>query len=64
MQLSDYNLFCIASNLNILKFCSVVSNAGPIIDDPYWTSRKNSLEQVELSSATNVSLMGKLNFNF
>ena len=26
------------------------SNTGSIIDDPYWTSRKNSLELMELSS--------------
>ena len=29
---------------------SCCSNTGSIRDDPYWTSRKNSLELIELSS--------------
>jgi hypothetical protein len=32
------------------------SNTGSIRDDPYWISRKNSLELMELSSITKVSL--------
>ena len=28
-----------------------------IRDDPYWTSRKNSLELIELSSINKVSLV-------
>ena len=27
------------------------------LDDPYWTSRKNSLELIELSSINKVSLV-------
>jgi hypothetical protein len=30
---------------------------GLIRDDPYWTSRKNSLELIELSSINKVSLV-------
>ena len=33
------------------------SNTGLITDDPYWTSRKNSLELIELSSINKVSLV-------
>ena len=32
-------------------------NTGSIRDDPYWTSRKNSLELIELSSVNKVSLV-------
>ncbi len=32
------------------------SNTVSIRDDPYWTSRKNSLELIELSSINKVSL--------
>ena len=32
------------------------SNTGSIRDDPYWTSRKNSLELIGLSSLNKVSL--------
>ena len=40
---------------NCLKtFCS---NPGLIRDDPYWNSRKNSLELIELSSINKVSLV-------
>jgi hypothetical protein len=31
------------------------SNTGSTRDDPYWTSRKNSLELIELSSINKVS---------
>ena len=37
-----------------VSFCS---NIGSIRDDPYWTSRKNSLEIIELSSLSKVSLV-------
>ena len=40
--------------------CALVSscsNTGSIRDDPYWTSRKNSLELIELSSINIVSLV-------
>jgi hypothetical protein len=35
-------------------FCS---NTIPIRDDPYWTSRENSLELIELSSIKKVNLV-------
>jgi hypothetical protein len=37
-----------------VSFCS---NSVSIRDDPYWTSRKNSLELIELSSTNKVSLV-------
>ena len=36
---------------------SSCSNTVSIRDDPYWTSKKNSLELIELSSINNVSLV-------
>ena len=36
---------------------SSCSNTGSIRDDPYWTSRENSLELIELSSINKVSLV-------
>ena len=36
---------------------SSCSNTGSIRDDPYWISRKNSLELIELSSIKKVSLV-------
>ena len=36
---------------------SSCSNTGSIRDDPYWTSGKNSLELIELSSINKVSLV-------
>ena len=36
---------------------SSCSNTGSIRDDPYWTSRENSLELIELSSINIVSLV-------
>jgi hypothetical protein len=36
---------------------SSCSNTGSIRDDPYWTSRKNSLELLKLSSVNKVSLV-------
>ena len=36
---------------------SCCSNTGSIRDDPYWTSRENSLELIELSSINIVSLV-------
>jgi hypothetical protein len=38
-----------------LVFCG--NNTGSIKDDPYWTSRVNSLELIELSSINKVSLV-------
>ena len=41
------------------------SNTGSIRDDPYWTSRKNSLELIELSCINKVSLVKvSLTFTF
>ena len=36
---------------------SVKENTGSIRDDPYWYSRKNSLELIDLSSINKVSLV-------
>jgi hypothetical protein len=36
---------------------SSCGNTGSIRDDPYWTSRENSLELIELSSINKVSLV-------
>ena len=33
------------------------SNTGSIRDDPYWTSKKNSVELIELCSINKVSLV-------
>jgi ribosomal protein L7Ae-like RNA K-turn-binding protein len=40
-----------------LVYVSSCSNTGSIRDDPYWTSRENSLELIELSSINKVSLV-------
>ena len=61
MQLPGYNF----TSATCEKFrtdraiCSInkVSKAGSIRDHPYWTSRKNSLELIELSSINKVSLV-------
>jgi hypothetical protein len=34
-----------------------VSETGPIREDPYWTSRENSLGLIKLSSVNKVSLV-------
>ena len=36
---------------------SSYSNTGSIRDDPYWTSRKNSLELVKLSNINKLKLI-------
>ena len=41
-------------SLELVSFCS---NTGSIRYDPYWTSRKNTLELIELSSINKVSLV-------
>ncbi len=38
-------------------FDTPCSNTGSIRDDPYWTSRKNSLELIEVSSINKCSLV-------
>jgi hypothetical protein len=46
-------------SINKVSFVQVSSctNTGSIRDYPYWTSRKNSLELIELSSINKVSLV-------
>ena len=47
------------SSINKVSLVQVssCSNTGSIRDDPYWNSRKNSLELVELSSINKVILV-------
>ena len=40
-----------------LVYVSSCGNTESIRDDPYWTSKKNSLELIELSSINKVSLV-------
>ena len=47
------------NNLELINKVGLVqvsscSNIGSIKDDPYWTSRKNSLEVIELSNINKV----------
>ena len=49
-------------DLGLIELSSVNSSLGRsntelVIDDPYWTSRKNSLELIGLSSINKVSLV-------
>ena len=41
----------------MLKIFTHARERRLIRDDPYWTSRKNSLELIELSSINKVSLV-------
>ena len=41
------------NRVSLFRFC----NTGSIRDDPYWTSRNNSLEMTELPSINKVSLV-------
>ncbi len=42
----------------MIKFCKLSKDStGSIRDDPYWTSWKNNLELIELSSINKVSLV-------
>ena len=50
MQLSSIN------KVSLVQVSSC-SNTGSIRDDPYRTTRKNSLELIELSSINKVSLV-------
>ena len=46
------------SEKQILELCVTLKDPKRIIiDDPYWTSTKNSLERIELSSINKVSLV-------
>jgi hypothetical protein len=40
-----------------LVYVSSCSNTGSVRDDPYWTSRENSIELIKLSSINKVSLV-------
>jgi hypothetical protein len=59
IELSSINIV----SLIVYRFPSAVlhvtleSVTGSIRDDPYWTSRENSLELIELSSIKKVSLV-------
>ena len=46
-------------NKVILVEVSFCRNSGSIRDDPYWTSRKNSLELIEPSSINKVSFRSR-----
>jgi hypothetical protein len=46
----------IVNKLSLVQVSSC-SNTGSIRDDPYWISRKNSLELIELSIVNKVSLV-------
>ena len=43
-------------------FPPVVTRTGSIRDDSYWTSRKNGLELIEISSIDKVSSVGPKDF--
>jgi hypothetical protein len=45
----DYATGPLRTKVSLIKVSSC-SKTGSIRDDPYWTSRKNSLELTELSS--------------
>ena len=49
----DYNY----TRFSLVVPVSSCSNTGSIRDDLYWTSRKDSLELIELSSINKVSLV-------
>ena len=46
-----------SSKRKTTEILEVCSNTGSIRDDPYWISRKNSLELIELSTINKVSLV-------
>ena len=43
--------------VNGKRILSVAVKKGSIRDDPYWTSRVNSLQQIELFTLNKVSLV-------
>ena len=58
----DKKLSCSTNKIKYLYKVSLVlvflcSNAGSTTYDPYWTSRKNSSEMLELSSINKVSVV-------
>ena len=52
-----YDFLRFSDNIGLIKVPSSSINTGSIRDDPYWTSGKNSLELIELSSINKVSLV-------
>jgi hypothetical protein len=50
-------VFYTVRSINKVSLGFFYSNTESIRDDPYWTSRKNSLELIELSSINKVSLV-------
>ena len=51
------NMFDISIQLLRCLYAVEYVHSGSIRDDPHWTSRKNSLELIELSSIIKVSLV-------
>ena len=56
-QLGLVELSSIHVDKDSVVYVSFCSNTGLITRYPYWTSRKNSLELIELSSRDKVSLV-------
>jgi hypothetical protein len=56
---TSFNIFSLPVGTEgmVRNFVSSCSNTGSIRDDPYWISRKNSLELIELSNINKVSLV-------
>jgi hypothetical protein len=52
----DYATGPLRTKVSLIKVSSC-SKTGSIRDDPYWTSRKNNLELIELSSINKISLV-------
>ena len=44
------------NKVSLVMFSSC-NNTGSIIDDPYWNTKKNSLELIEILSVNKVSLV-------
>ena len=53
---SDTEKNFLKKKVTLVQVC-FCSNSRSIRHDPYWTSRKNSLELIELSSMNEVSLV-------
>ena len=66
MQFSDNSILiwsvksggnAVSRQVYMFSLGSFCSNTGSTRDNPYWTSRKNSLELIELSGINKVSLV-------
>ena len=55
--MSDYNFTSVTCEKNDSTLTLAHRKTGSIRDDPYWTSRKSSLQLIELSSINKVSLV-------